>query len=497
MSVREKIREKYKGKPAPKNKNDDRTIDNLATPAKEISPESIADLRPSGYNPRTITAEQQKMLQESMKVYGDLGGIVFNHTTGRLIGGHQRSKMLDPNWQITKEPQTDSTGTIAIGYALTPYGKFSYREVAWPEDKEKAANIAANKMGGVFEDETLALLLKDLYDQDSEYLNLTGHDQNELEELLGLNEKEKLGKEDPEVLPVEDPFVKLGDLWVLGENRLLCGDSTSIADLDKLMMGEKADLVWTDPPYNVKYESKAGKIKNDNMSPEAFKEFLLSVFSVMHYALKPGGCFYIAHAEGNNIGDVFRSAVNGIKGLLMKQCIIWVKDCAVLGRQDYNWKHEPILYGWKEGAGHYFNGDFTQTTVIDDAPDISKMDKKQLQACITEMRNREVSSVIRIQKPAKSEWHPTIKPVKLVERNVYASSLPGEIVLDLFNGSGTTIITCRKTGRRGRGMELDPRYAEATLKRYMEYCGEEPMLMGADGKMTPFSEVEKQRKANA
>ena len=473
--------------------NPDRMLAIISTPAEEITPQAISDLRPAGYNPRVITAEQQKMLQASMKEYGDLGGIVFNVKTGRLVGGHQRIKQLDPAWAIVKEEITDETGTVASGYIETPHGRFSYREVAWTETKEKAANVAANKMGGMFDDELLAQLLQELADGGYD-MSLTGFDDQELKDLLGANKQEKLGEEDPEVEPVEEPFVKLGDLWLLGESRLLCGDSTSIADVDKLMMGEKADIVWMDPPYNIAYETKAGKIANDNLNEKEFRKFLDSVFTVMHHALKPGGCFYVAHAEGGGVGDVFRAAICGTKGIMWKQCLIWVKNAAVLARSDYNNKHEPILYGWKGGAAHYFAGDFTQTTVIDDDIDLSKLDKKQLVAHLTELRNAQPTTVIRIDKPNKSEIHPTMKPVRLVERNIRSSSRPGEITLDLFSGSGTTIITCRKTGRKGRGMEQSPGYAQASLKRYWDYCGEEPLLMDPKGKLIPFSEVEKQRK---
>lgn len=493
MSDEKPTKARPKGKKAKKPTiSPDKALAMTSTPAEEITPESIADLRPAGYNPRVISAEQQKVLQKSMKEYGDIGGIVFNVKTGRTVGGHQRIKQLDPSWAIVKEAHTDDTGTVAVGYIDTPHGRFNYREVSWTEAKEKGANIAANKMGGMFDDEMLAALLQDLNDTGYD-MELTGFDDAELKALLGEEENENLGPEDPEVIEVADPFVKMGDLWLLGENRLLVGDSTSLADVDKLMQGEKADMLWSDPPYNIAYESKAGKIDNDNLNEADFRKFLDAVFSSVHHLLKKGGCFYIAHAEGGGVGDVFRAAICGTKGLMWKQCLIWVKNAAVLARSDYNNKHEPILYGWKEGAAHYFAGDFTQTTVIDDDLDLGKMDKKKLIEMLNERRNAEPTTIIRIDKPAKSVEHPTMKPVRLVERNLRSSSRPGEIVVDLFSGSGTTIITCRKTGRKGRGMEFAPGYAQASLKRYWEYCHEEPKLVGPNGKLIPFSEVEKQR----
>lgn len=479
-------------KPA-KTKNPDRTIGNLATPPQKTSPQTVADLRPAGYNPRVITAEQQRMLKESLQEYGDLSGIVFNTSTGRLVGGHQRTKQLDPSWAIVKEPTIDSTGTTAHGYVDTPTGRLVYREVDWTEQKEKAANIAANKMGGMFDDDLLAQLLQELNDQGYN-MDLTGFDDSELKALLDDGRNDNLGEEDVEVEPVPDPFVKLGDLWVWGDSRVLCGDSTSVADIDKLMMGEKADLCVTDPPYGVAYSNKAGKIENDDLDPAALEKFLQAAFSIMNYALKPGGCFYIYHADGGLLGTAFRNALNSIKGMMLKQVLIWVKNAATLNRSHYNSKHEPLLYGWKAGAAAYFSGDFTLTTVIDDDIDISKMDKKALMQMVTEMRNKEPSTIIRVDKPTKNDIHPTMKPVRLFQHNICASSRPGEIVLDLFNGGGTTSITCRKTGRRGRGMELSPNYLQASLKRMWDYDGTEPQLLNSDGKLTPFSEVEKQRK---
>ena len=469
-----------------------RNAEGMTSPATTIEAATAGDLRPAGYNPRTISPEKLEMLRKAMAEYGDLGGIVFNVATGRVVGGHQRLKTLDPTWPITKTSHTDATGTVAIGYIETPEGRWSYREVDWSEKKEKAANIAANKHGGEWDDDLLRQLLDELY-QTGMDMDLTGFDQKELDELLKLGKDENLGDEEAIVGPPAEPFVQKGDLWACGDHRIICGDSTSIADIDRLMMGEKADLVVTDPPYGVSYETKAGKIENDNLSDAAFEKFLSDVFAVMNHALKPGGCFYVYHADGGTLGGIFRNTINNTKGLLLKQCLIWVKNSATLCRSDYNYQHEPIIYGWKEGAAHYYDGDFTRTSVVDDDIDFNRLDKKALISAINELRNRVPSTVIRVEKPAKNEIHPTCKPVRLFERNIYASSRPGEIVLDLFCGSGTILISSRKTKRRARAVELSPNYLEASLQRYWEYCNEEPQLIGPDGSLTPFSEVKKAR----
>lgn len=477
-----------------KTQNPDRTIGNLAAPVQEISPQTVADLRPAGYNPRTITADQQKMLKGSLEEFGDIGVIIFNRRTGRLIGGHQRSKLLDPNWPIVKEAHDDGKGTVAKGYIQTPFGHLTYREVDWDEQKEKAANVAANKHGGQFDDDLLAQLLQELNNQGYD-MALTGFDDDELKALLDDGKNDNLGEEDPEVEPVPDPFVKLGDLWVCGDSRILCGDSTSIADIDRLMMGEKADLCCMDPPYNITYESKAGKIANDDMSDAEFKKFLLSVYSMMDYALKPGAAFYIWHADDGDVGETFRNALKEIKTLMNKQTIIWVKSSATLSRKDYNQMHESALYGWKAGSAHWYDGDFTRTTVINDDIDLSKMSAKEVLAWAKKAKEALAGPVTvwNEDKPSKNTIHPTMKPVRLFERSIYANSRPGDVVIDLFNGSGTNTIACRKTGRKGRGMEMSPNYLQASLVRYQEFCGEEPQLMLPDGKLVPFSKVKKER----
>lgn len=483
-------------KTKPKRQRDpDRTVGNLSTPAKEISPTTAADLRSSGYNPRTISPAKLSMLKAAMKEFGDLGGVVFNRTTGRLISGHQRGKNLDPTWPITKEACTDNTGTVAHGYIETPDGRFAYREVEWDEQKEQAGNLAANQHGGEFDDDLLSQMLKELNDSGYD-MDLTGFDDSELKALLLEFKEDGLGEEDPEVIPVEDPFVKLGDLWTWGEQRVLCGDSTSTIDMDKLLMGEKAVLCVTDPPYGISYETKAGKIENDDLKPDALEEFLSSAFSVMNHALKNGGSWYVYYADGAGTGLAFYRAVAAHKKrLMLKQNLIWVKSSPTLNRFNYNGQHEPCLYGHVAGAPMFYDGDFTRTTVIDDDIDLSKLSKPELIKYAREVKAKyePVSTIIRIDKPTKSPLHPTQKPVKLFERNIYASSRPGEVVIDLFSGSGTLCIACRKTGRRGRAIELSPHYLQASLTRMREYDGTEPMLMEDGGKMVPFSEVEKKR----
>ena len=210
------------------------------------------------------------------------------------------------------------------------------------------------------------------------------------------------------------------------------------------MDGAKADIIVTDPPYNVDYEGTAGKIQNDNMEDAKFREFLKDAFVTADHVLKPGGAVYIWHADSE--GFNFRAACKDA-GWTVRQCLIWNKNALVMGRQDYQWKHEPCLYMWKDGAAHFWNSDRSQTTVID------------------------------CEKPKKNDLHPTMKPIKLFDYLIQNSSRKGETVLDMFGGSGTTVIACEQDGRTARVMELDPRYVDAILNRYEEFTGEKPQLV--------------------
>ena len=263
---------------------------------------------------------------------------------------------------------------------------------------------------------------------------------------------------DPE-LPAE-PKACLGDVYQLGNHRLMCGDSTSLTDVQKLVGGVQIDLLLTDPPYNVDYQGTAGKIKNDNMEDGKFRQFLTDAFTNAAMVMKPGAPFYIWHAdsEGYNFRGACRDSM-----LRVRQCLIWVKNALVLGRQDFQWKHEPCLYGekeweeedetqpclygWTEGAKHYF------------------------------FKNRRQSTVLEFPKPTKSAEHPTMKPVRLFDYQMQCSTKPGESILDLFAGSGTTIIACEQNERRAFCMEFDPKFVDVIIARWESFTGEKAVLL--------------------
>ena len=234
----------------------------------------------------------------------------------------------------------------------------------------------------------------------------------------------------------EEPVSQRGDIFVLGKHRVMCGDSTIESDVKKLVNNEVIDMGFTDPPYNVDYEGTAGKIQNDKMDNNSFYEFLFKAFSNMSESIKKGGSIYVCHAdtEGINFRNAFTNA-----GFKQASTLIWVKNSLVLGRQDYHWRHEPILYGWKEGAAHYFIDDRTQDTIWE------------------------------YNKPRRNEEHPTMKPLELVGRAISNSSKPNELVLDLFGGSGSTLIAADQLKRTAYIMELDEKFVDVIIKRFIRH----------------------------
>ena len=449
----------------------------------------VKDLKGSPYNPRRISDRQMEMLKKSMHEFGDLSGIVRNRRTGNLVGGHQRLKHFQPSWEIVAAPHTDAVGTVAAGHIKTPFGDWTYREVDWDEQKEKGANISANKQGGEFEPALLRELLLEL-DTGAFDMDLTGFDSKEIEDLMtqyAPPDTKEIVEDDfdaeAEAEKIQTAITKRGDIIMLGRHRLMCGDSTSATDMAMLMDGKVADCIWTDPPYGVDYTEKnnfihktrAGiahrKIAGDELRKEGLEDFLSQAFMVTSNHLKAGGCVYIAHADVMSSVEFLKS-IQGA-GIYISQTIIWVKNIAVLSRKDYNWRHEPILYGWKEGAGHYFCMDFTNTTIYDDQTDPAKMSKEELLAAYRELQNRMAESVVRENRPTVSPLHPTMKPVKLVAKLIRNSTRPEakEIVLDPFMGSGTTLIACEQTGRVAYGMELDPVYVDVQVLRWEQFTG--------------------------
>lgn len=320
------------------------------------------------------------------------------------------------------------------------------------EAQIKAYRIADNKVAEASEWnlEMLAVELQDLE-------GFTGFDAAEIEDLLNNDESEVIEDEAPK--PPEEPISKLGDIWLLGRHKLLCADSTSVQNVEKLMGGFKADMVLTDPPYNVAYKGKAGTIKNDDMDNDSFRIFLKGAFAAASNVLKPGGVFYIWHADSE--GYNFRGACLDV-GWKVRECLIWVKNALVMGRQDYQWKHEPCLYGWKDGASRLWTSDRKQTTTIN------------------------------FDKPLKNSIHPTMKPVGIFDYLIKNNTKGEDIVLDIFMGSGTTIIACEQNGRIGYGLELDEKYADVIVERYINLVGtDEKVFLIRDEVKIKYSDVRK------
>lgn len=429
----------------------------------------ISDLKPNPKNPRKISEKQLKALKKALLEFGDLGCFVYNKRTDRLIGGHQRAKSFPPDSKIIieHEPIDSKVGTIKEGYVECNGEKFKYREVDWDEKKEKAANIAANQHGGEFEISILSEWITELNALDFD-MELTGFSEKELNKLI--KPESTTGHTDEDSVPElpKEPVTKHGDIYQLGSHKLMCGDSTVITDIEKLIEKEKMDMVFTDPPYNVDYDpearvstfskerlnNKLGKIKNDKKSPEAFRQFLDDVYSSLNIALKAGAPIYICHADTE--GHHFRNAFIA-QPWKMQSCLIWKKTVLCFGLADYQWIHEPILYGWKEGESHQWHGDRKQTTVFEFPTD--HYNKKEADT--------------------DGYVHPTQKPVNLISYALSNSSKPNDNVIDLFGGSGSTMIACEKNSRRAFLMELDPKYCDVIVKRWENFTGQKAKLLSS------------------
>lgn len=440
----------------------------------------LNELVAADYNPRkALTPEdsEYQKIKRSIEEFGYVDPIIINED-GTIIGGHQRCTVLKD-----------------LGYE-----EVDVVVVSLDKQREKALNIALNKITGEWDELKLKDLLLDL-DLGDYDISLTGFEQEDLAELVDnlAVEPEAMDDDFDGEAVLEDivePKTKLGDVWKLGRHRLMCGDSTSQEDVATLMKGEMADLIITDPPYNVNYGDKAemldtylqkghrnnSRIKNDNMDNESFYSFMLQIYQSAYEFMREGAAIYVFHAEST--GHIFRQAFLDA-GLKLAQCIIWEKNAFVLGRQDYQWRHEPCLYGWKEGAAHYFINDRTQDTVIlEDDVDFEAMKKADLIAYIEDMHRKykDQTSVIYENKPTRNDIHPTMKPVTLIGRLMSNSSKSGWNVLDLFGGSGSTLMAAEQLGRTAFLMELDEKFCDVIVKRWEEYTGQSAIrISGGDG----------------
>jgi site-specific DNA-methyltransferase (adenine-specific) len=393
--------------------------------AKQIKWESVDKLIPYAKNARTHSDEQVAQIAGSIKEFGFNNPILVDKDNS-VIAGHGRL-------MAARKLGMDKVPVVELQH-LT-------------ESQRKAYVLADNRiaLNSGWDTSMLSLELQDLKDDID--LSLLGFDPDELDALLNpIEETEGLTDEDAVPDVPDEPKTKLGDIYILGNHRLMCGDSTSIDSVEKLMNGQLADQLVTDPPYNIAYEGgskKREQIKNDEMADEEFRQFLKDVYIAANAVMKAGAVFYIWHADTE--GYNFRGAARDM-GWKVRQTLIWNKDNSAFGRSDYHWKHEPCLYGWKEGAAHLWAADRKQTTVIE------------------------------CKRPSKSDLHPTMKPVELMEYQILNNTKGSDIVLDLFGGSGSTMIAAEKIGRKSCLMELDPKYCDVIVKRWEQFTGKKAVL---------------------
>ena len=392
----------------------------------------INSIKPNPKNPRTISAHKFKKLVKSIQEFPqmlDLRPIVVDKDMV-VLGGNMRLKACREAG-LTQVP-------IIIAEHLT--------------DEQKAEFIIKDNVG--FGEWDWDMLANEWEAQDLEDWGL---------ELPVVEVDDTEAKDDHYEIPEDiKSIVNPGDVIEIGPHRLVCGDSTKQSDGEKLANGHRWDLVLTDPPYNVDYQGSNGlKIMNDKMSDDNFYHFLNDAFRTFTDLTRAGGVWYVFHSD--SVGLAFRRAFID-NGLLLKQCLIWVKNSLVLGRQDYQWRHEPILYGWKEGAGHYFVDERTHSTVFENEIDLSTMKKEDMQKLLQTFLDAP-GTIIRHDKPKRNDVHPTMKPIPLMAELIKNSTKPGDLVADPFLGSGSTMVAAHQMGRICYGMELDPRYCQVIIER--------------------------------
>lgn len=400
---------------------------------------SVDALRPAAYNPRKKLKagdKEYEKIKNSILEFGYVEPIIVNYDM-TVIGGHQRLTVLKD-----------------LGYTEVQCVEVHIED----ENKVKALNIALNKITGAWNEQLLADLIVDLQSANFN-TDFTGFEAPEIEQLFSKVHSKEVKEDDFDVeAELQNPTVsQLGDIWLLGRHRLVCGDSILPETYAKLMEGKRANLVVTDPPYNVDVEETAGKIKNDNMSDEDFYKFLFSMFVNVEQNMEQDASIYVFHADSK--GLTFRQAFHDA-GFYLSGCCIWKKNALVLGRSPYQWQHEPCLFGWKVGGKHQWYSDRKQTTIWE------------------------------YDRPKASKEHPTMKPVALMAYPIKNSCMSNCIVLDPFLGSGSTLIACEETNRICYGIELDEKFADVIVKRYIEKMGgSDDVYLLREGKQIPYSEV--------
>lgn len=400
---------------------------------------SVDALRPAAYNPRKKLKagdKEYEKIKNSILEFGYVEPIIVNYDM-TVIGGHQRLTVLKD-----------------LGYTEVQCVVVHIED----EHKVKALNIALNKITGAWNEQLLADLLVDLQSVDFN-TDLTGFEAPEIEQLFSKVHNKDIKEDDFDVEEElkNPPISRKGDIWLLGRHRVICGDSTLPETYTKLMEGRRANLVLTDPPYNVNVEETAGKIQNDNMPDEDFYKFLFAAFVNMEQNMENDASIYVFHADSK--GLIFRQAFHDA-GFYLSGCCIWKKNALVLGRSPYQWQHEPCLFGWKVGGKHQWYSDRKQTTIWE------------------------------YDRPKSSKDHPTMKPVALMAYPIQNSCMSNCIVLDPFLGSGSTLIACEETGRICYGVELDEKFCDVIVKRYVEKTesGDQVFVL-RDGEKIPYAQI--------
>lgn len=409
-------------------------------PIMEIKELPLKELKPAAYNPRKKLKKGDKeyeKIKQSLLKFGYVDPIIVNEDL-TVIGGHQRLTVL-------KDLDYETAKCVIVDL---------------PKEDEKALNIALNKITGQWDEALLADLLLDLQESDFN-LDLTGFEPPEIDDILSNVHDKELSEDE---FDVEEELKKPtlsrhGDIWQLGKHRVICGDSTKAETYKQLLDDRKANLVVTDPPYNVDVEETAGKILNDNMSDGDFYQFLLSMFTQVENHMEDDASIYVFHAdtEGLNFRKAFKEA-----GFYLSGCCIWKKNSLVLGRSPYQWQHEPCLYGWKKKGKHQWFSDRKQTTIWE------------------------------YDRPKSSKDHPTMKPIQLMAYPIQNSSMRGTVVLDPFLGSGSTLIAADQTGRVCYGIELDEKFVDVIVKRYIEVTGDTEVTVQRNHEVLTYNQVLKE-----